>query len=371
MAMALISSIAALAHHLFFIAVGIIGIGFLIGFHELGHFMFCKLFRIATPSFSIGMGPRLFTKKIGDTEFALSAIPLGGYVEIAGAAEVGQGEQKQAHRSDQYSFAKKPYYQKMLVMSGGILFNLMFAYIALSALYFVGMPKSALLYPGNASTVIASVEAESPAAAAQLQSEDQVIAFNGTPIEKAEQIIDQVKNNPNTPAKITIKRDGVEQEIPLHIGQREFQQSTYGFLGVDFVIPRYSFFQSITMGIKATHIIIGQVWHALKSIFTQRNVQQLGGPLMVISQTIKGAERGVKVFILLLAFISVNLALLNIIPIPIMDGGQALLYTIEAILGRSLPDKTRMIIHYICWIAILLLVLVLSVKDVFHLFSIG
>ncbi|OQA36232.1 MAG: putative zinc metalloprotease [Candidatus Dependentiae bacterium ADurb.Bin331] len=371
MAMALISSIAGLAQHLFFIAVGIIGIGFLIGFHELGHFIFCKIFRIATPSFSIGMGPRLFTKKIGETEFALSAIPLGGYVEIAGAAEVGQGEQKQAHRADQHSFAKKPYYQKMLVMAGGILFNLLFAYIALSLLYFVGMPKSALLYPANASTVIASVEPESPAAIAQLQSGDDVLAFNGIAVEKAEEVINQVKNNPNTPATLTINRNGTQQEIPLVIGQRQIQQSTFGFLGVDFVIPRYSFFQSISMGIKATHIIIGQVWHALKSIFTQKNVQQLGGPLMVISQTIKGAERGGKVFLLLLAFISVNLALLNIIPLPIMDGGQALLYTIEAILGRSLPEKTRILIHYICWIAVLLLVIVLSVKDIFHLFSIG
>ncbi len=96
---------------LFFSMAGILGIGFLIGFHELGHFLFCKLFKIRTPSFSIGFGPRLLKKKIGDTEFALSAITLGGYVEIAGSAEIGQGDQKDAHANDPYSFNQKPLYQ--------------------------------------------------------------------------------------------------------------------------------------------------------------------------------------------------------------------------------------------------------------------
>ena len=99
---------SSLFHSILFIPVGILGIGFLIGFHELGHFLFCKLFRVSTPSFSIGIGPRILKKKIGSTEFSLSAIPMGGYVEIAGAAEVGQGEQKEAYRDDEYSFARKP-----------------------------------------------------------------------------------------------------------------------------------------------------------------------------------------------------------------------------------------------------------------------
>ena len=137
----------SLAQSLFFIIIGIMGIGFLIGFHEFGHFIFCKIFHIRTPSFSIGMGPRIFKKKIGETEFALSLLPLGGYVEIAGAAEVGQGEQKEAYSTDQNSFASKPYYQKMLVMAGGIVFNLMFAYAALFFPLFYWYAKNVALSP--------------------------------------------------------------------------------------------------------------------------------------------------------------------------------------------------------------------------------
>ena len=91
--MNLLKTLMIIPSHLWFSIVGILGIGFLIGFHELGHFLFAKLFHVHTPSFSIGFGPKLISKKIGQTTFSLSAIPLGGYVEVAGMAEMGQGEQ--------------------------------------------------------------------------------------------------------------------------------------------------------------------------------------------------------------------------------------------------------------------------------------
>ena len=128
------------AWHLLMFGVAIAGLGFLIAIHEMGHFLFAKLFGISTPTFSIGFGPQLISKKIGETTFSLSAIPLGGYVEIAGLAEVGQGEQGEAGRTDKRSFASKPYWQKMLVMLGGIGVNLGFAYVACIGLSFVQSP---------------------------------------------------------------------------------------------------------------------------------------------------------------------------------------------------------------------------------------
>ena len=125
---------------------GLIGINFVVGIHEFGHFLFCKFFKIRTPTFSFGFGPYLASKKIGDTTFALSSIPLGGYVEIAGSAEMGQGDQKEAHARDTGSFAIKPYWQKLLVMIGGIVFNLIFAYAALIFLFMIGLPKTEFLY---------------------------------------------------------------------------------------------------------------------------------------------------------------------------------------------------------------------------------
>ncbi len=357
-------SFFSLIQPLFFIIAGLVGIGFLIGWHELGHFLFCKLFYISTPSFSIGMGPKLISKKIGQTEFALSAIPLGGYVEIAGAAEIGQGEQKEAHNMSQYSFACKPYYQKLLVMLGGILFNIIFSYIVLSGLYYVGMPKSALLYPGNATTIISSVEVDSPAQQYGLEPGDKIIAFDGSPINKAEELVNAIKTKAQQNVIITVERNGHNEEKTIVIGEKTIQQTTFGYLGIDFLIPTYSFFESIKMGIHSTHVIMEQVWVAFKNIFTKRAFDNIGGPLMVISQTIKGAEKGIRVFLLLLAFISVNLAVLNMLPLPIMDGGQIVFYTIEAIIRRPLPEKVKIYIHYACWVAVVALALYLSVKDI-------
>lgn len=366
--MAFLYQVLGLFQSLVFIIVGMFGIGFLIGFHELGHFIMCKLFKVRTPSFSIGMGPRLIRKKIGETEFVLSAIPLGGYVEIAGEAEVGQGDQHEAQRADKFSFATKPYYQKMLIIAGGILFNIMFSYIILSALYYTGMPKSPLLYPGKASTIISFVEPQSPAQQANLNVDDKIIAIDGIPASTAENLIKQIQASPNKSTRFLIERSGQEQEIVVVVGEKTVQNKSMGYIGIDLLIPRYPLFTSIKYGIESTHSLIGQIGSAFKNIFVKRSIENLGGPLMVISQTIKGAEKGLKIFLLLLAFISVNLAVLNIIPLPIMDGGQALFSTIEALIRRPLPDKVKMYIHYACWIGILILAVLLSIQDILRMF---
>jgi regulator of sigma E protease len=356
-----------LIQNIFFIAIGLLGLGLLVGFHELGHFLFCKLFKIRTPSFSIGMGPKVLTKKIGDTEFALSAIPIGGYVEIAGAAEVGQGAQKEASSRDPYSFAVKPYWQKLMVMIGGILFNLIFAYIVFSGLFYIGMPKFPIVYQAFATTVISEVAPDSPAAKAGLQTGDKIVAINQQQMNNPQDIINFIKNKPNTNQEISVERSGQVTNIPVTVGQQTFAGKDFGFLGIDFYIPRFSPVDSIINGIKATNLVIKEVYRSFKGMFTDRSMDKVGGPLMVISQTIKGAEKGAKVFMLLLAFISINLAMINLIPLPIMDGGQILFYTIEAIIRRPLPDQVRIYIHYACWIAVLVLVLYLSAKDILRM----
>ena len=230
--MEIVQSVYLLFQQIFFILVGLFGIGFLIGFHELGHFIFCKFFNIHTPSFSIGMGPRIWTKKIGDTEFALSAIPLGGYVEIAGAAEVGQGEQKEASRKDQFSFAVKPYWQKLLVMSGGILFNMAFAYLAfIGLLLTTGIPKTLILYPMGTKPTIQTIIPKSAAEKYHLQKGDIIIAFNNDPVgNSAESLIKKIESLPNQPLTLTIERQGIQQPMDIVIGSRPYDPSI-GSLG--------------------------------------------------------------------------------------------------------------------------------------------
>lgn len=366
--MALIETFSLLAQNSFFILTGLLGLLFLIGFHELGHFLFCKLFNIYTPSFSIGMGPIIYKKRIGDTDFALSAIPLGGYVEVAGLAELGQGDQQEAFNLGNRSFASKPYWQKFLVMFGGIFFNIIFAFFALWSLYYAGMPKTPHLYPISASTIINAVVPDSPAAKAGLLEHDQITAVNALPTTSAHDIIEFIKAHPNQTSTFHLIRNNAPITLPVAIGQAEGNNQAVGFLGLEFEIPAYGFLDSARMAWVGTKYIIVSTFAAFGGIITGKKLSNLGGPIMVISQTIYGAAAGIKFFLLLLAFISINLAVLNVFPLPILDGGQILYFTIEAIMRKPLPLKAREYIHYATWIFLLILVAYLSVKDVLRIF---
>lgn len=369
--MDLVRSFTFIAQNFFFILAGLIGINFVVGFHELGHFLFCKLFNIRTPTFSLGFGPVLASKKIGTTNFALSAIPLGGYVEIAGAAEAGQGEQKHAHDTSTDSFARKPYYQKLLVMLGGILFNLMFAYFALIAFYWFGLPKSEFLYPRNAQPVISKIQENSPAAQAQLQIGDRILAINDTQInDNALQAYKTIASMPGQPATLKIQRDSQEIDVPVSLEAKQVNGNEVGGLGVTFEITGTqptSLVNAIKEGISMTNAYIVNTAIAIKNIFAKRDVSKMGGPLMVITETIKAAGHSLPVFLFFLAIISINLAVFNLLPLPILDGGQILFYTIEAIIGKPLPIKIREYIHIGSWVLILGLMLYLSAQDIYKI----
>lgn len=346
--------------NILFIFPALIGVGFLIGFHELGHFLFCKLFNIHTPSFSIGFGPKIISKRIGNTDFSLSAIPLGGYVEIAGAAEVGQGDQAHAQSTDEDSFVTKPYYQKMLVMFGGIMFNLIFAYCALILLCAIGRPA--------AIPTIAQVQAESPAAQAGLQAGDTIIAFGDTSINNdASTLIKAIQASPGKIVRITYERPNAPQaSTDVTLGSVETMGASIGTFGAAYemsTLPGTSFIESISQGITLTHAYIKNTVYAFAHLFKSRDTSNMGGPVRIIQETAAGASKGFKIFLLFLAVISINLAVLNLIPLPILDGGQILFYTIEALIQRPLPQQIREYIHIASWIGILLLTLFLTYKD--------
>ncbi len=346
---------------------GIAGIGFLIGFHELGHFLFCKLFNIHTPSFSIGFGPKLISKKIGDTEFSLSAIPLGGYVEIAGAVEPGQGEQEHAQSIDERSFIRKPYWQKMCVVAGGIVFNIIFAYAAFIGLYMTGIPANGLLTEGDTKPIIATIGEDSPASQAELKEGDIIISINNTGVTTIKELLSQIKSHPKKTVSVVISRDGKQITKQIRLGQKEFGSEKIGFLGVSFKnepIKPQPFIIAIKKGIAATHTWTKRTIEGYAQLFAQRDTKNIAGPIAMIGLASQSASAGFKMLLILLAIISINLAVLNVIPLPILDGGQALIYTVEAAMGKQLPIKVREVIAIATWIMFLILFAYLSIKDI-------
>jgi len=362
-------NILTVAHQTTIILLALIGIGFLIGFHEFGHFIFCKIFNIRTPSFSIGFGPRLIEKKIGDTNFVLSAIPLGGYVEIAGAQEVGQGEQKEARSTDQYSFARKPYYQKMLVIAGGILFNLIFAYVTLIVLLAIGIPKTPLLRPYNITNAVQDVSPETPAAQAGLQAGDIITKIENTPVSDSnmQEFMQVLAQQAGKPTTFIVKR--ADTELPITTTLRDLA-SNQRIFGVDFFlkdIPAQPLTTAISMGIEVVNTWIAGTFQGIKGMFVKKSLHGLGGPVGIVSNTLKNVQSdGIQALFIMLCLISVGLAVFNIIPLPIFDGGQALFYTLEAITGRSL-DSARIYIHYVSWVLVMMLMIYVTCKDIFNI----
>ena len=364
-----LAQIALLLQQAFFILLGFFGMGFLIGFHELGHFLFAKFFNVRVPSFSLGFGPRLLTKKIGETDFSLSAIPFGGYVEIAGSDEVGQGEQKDAHATDERSFANKPYYQKLLIMLGGIFFNLMSAYFIMIVLFMTGIPQTPLIQ----TPIISVVHQESAAESNGLQVGDRIISINEEDVAYNAQRIQQIIHPlALKEAMIVIERDGQKLTKTILVGGKETENGTIGLLGVEFTsvsTPPHSCIAAFVLGIAACNRWIRDTFVGFKLLFSRAGVKKIGGPIMIIAMTVQSAAKGWQIFLLLLALISINLAVLNLIPLPILDGGQILFATIEAIIRRPIPDKVREYIAIGTWLMFIVLFIYLSINDISRLAS--
>ena len=347
-----------------FFAAGLFGIGFLITLHEIGHFVFCKLFNVSVPSFGLGFGPILWQKKIGETNFIISAIPLGGYVEMAGSAEVGQGDQKEASRDDERSLVQKPYWQKMCIMFGGVFLNFVFAYAAMIFVLALGAPGTPML-PETLTNRIEKVELNSPADKAGITKDDKVVALNNVPfdLKNPQLFFDNLKTLAGTTTTISIDHEGTIKERSITFEPNK----TVGMLGVIFatqaLAPR-PFLQAIKEGVELTNKYILNTVLFIKQLFTRRSLEGTGGPVGIIAATTASAQQGFKVYLLLLAVISINLAVLNLLPLPILDGGQALFYTIEAIIRRRLPDNIKLGIHIACWALFLLLTVYLTYFDI-------
>lgn len=358
------------SQQLLLIGAGLLGLTFLVTFHEFGHFLFCKLFGIHTPTFSVGFGPKIASKKIGETEFVLASIPLGGYVEIAGVAEVGQGEQKLAHSTDAHSFAQKPYYQKFLVMTGGILFNLIFAYAALLILSLAGT-YNIIVDLNNKTPIIETIQNTSP-----FKINDVITAVDGFAVYgQLPLLTEKNKNNRATelntigleqyikegktlkkPFDFTILREGKEQHISVLPEQAETDLS--------FTFKTISLGNRFLNGIKQANTMIKETVVGIFNMFKRRSMKGAQGPLGIISTTAQCASRGFSTYLALLVVISISLAMINLLPLPILDGGQILTTTIESIIQRPISLKIKEYIHIATWLILLTFILYISFYDI-------
>lgn len=351
--------------------LALIGFNFLVGIHEFGHYIFCKLFGIHTPTFSIGFGPEIFSKKIGSTNFRLAAIPFGGYCEIAGLAEVGQGSQDFASDQSERSFSDKPYWQKLLVMSGGILFNFLFAYIVFCSLFMIGSSE-------QQAVIVGGVVKNSAAETYGLQSGDAIIAIDGKELKDADGTLNEnaqdillasIRSNPNKSLVFKIERTEKLVDLPITLGAKNDGGTEIGSLGAELrtPMPKLQLAQAVKRGVQETHKQTMRIVESIKHLITKRSLEGAGGPLMIISMSFGAAQHGIMALLIFLALLSINLALFNLLPLGALDGGQILFETIEAIIRRRIPLIIRNSINIASWLLFIGLALFLTYKDLAYL----
>ena len=318
----------------------IIVIGVLVFIHELGHFLAARLCGVGVQVFSLGFGPKILKKVYGRTEYCLSAIPLGGYVKMMGE-EPGAELAPEDHH---LSFTEKSLAKKSLIVAAGPSFNFFLAIFIFYLLYqFSGIYL--------ARPIIGKVLENSPAQSAGLMPGDVIREINGKKVESFEDIKGRVSQGDGNRIQIILEREGTAKEIILIPEKRpdknEFGENVdryvIGILGSGEVFHKsLNPFQAMGMSLADTWSMVKlTVVSVAKMINGSLSPRNLGGPIMIAQMAGEQAKAGMVNFVWFIALVSVNLGIINIFPIPVLDGGHLLFFGIEAVTGRSVSEKLR------------------------------
>jgi regulator of sigma E protease len=339
--------------------------------HELGHFLVARRNGVRVEVFSVGFGPELFgwTDRKG-TRWRLSLLPLGGYVRMMGdgdVASVTKGPVADSER--QYSLFAKPVGQRAAISVAGPLANFLFAIVVLALLFATaGRPFT----PPTADQVVD----DGAAATAGIKAGDRFLTVDGRPVERFEELQRIVQESPGRPLSVEIRRD--EQVIAMSVTPKSSEITdrfgntrVVGLLGV----------RSLKVETRRDGPVLA-VWHALTETWNltigtlkalgqiiagTRGSDELGGPLRIAQMSGEVAQGGIVATLWFMAILSINLGLINLLPVPVLDGGQLVFYAAEALRGRPLGDKAQE------WAAMVGLALVLALmvfatwNDLVHL----
>ena len=321
----------------------LIVLGVLIFFHELGHFLVAKYFGIKVLKFSLGFGPKLVGKKIGETEYLISAIPLGGYVKMLG--ENGDDDEDPIPPEDEVkSFSHKPAIQRIAVVAAGPIFNLLLALLIFFGSYAVtGMQVL--------TTEIGQVRQGSPADNAGLQKGDLILALDDKDTNTWPQLKEMVQDNQGAAIRVTLERKGdvitvtivPEMSVVKNIFGEEISTPLLGIVSAGtFREIKLNIFGAVREGFLKTWEIIKLTCLTVVKLFQGIvPLKTLGGPILIGQMTGELAKESWAYLIPFTGVISINLGILNLLPVPILDGGFIIFLLIELIIGRPLNIKKR------------------------------
>jgi regulator of sigma E protease len=345
----------------------VIVLGVLVFFHEFGHFIMARLFGVGVEKFSLGFGPRLFGKKSGITDYRVSAIPLGGYVKMVGE----EPDSEVAPEDIPISFTHKHVFKRIIIVAAGPFFNFVLAVVIFFVLFLIS--GTFILKP-----VIGTVEQDSPAAKAGMVKGDLIESIDGTPITSWEEMAEIISGSNGKRLLVSVIREGAALKLDIlpeiktakNIFGEDIKRYAMGIGSAgDFYTKELNPFQALLESIRQTYKITHlTVLSIAKLIQGTLSAKTLGGPIMIAEMAGQQAREGIANLAFFIALLSINLAVLNFLPIPVLDGGHLLFFFIEAAIGKPVNTKMREIAQQVGIFVLVVLMIYVFYNDISRIF---
>ena len=300
--------------------------GIIVFIHEFGHFITAKASGMRVDEFAIGFGPAIAKKRKGETLYSIRAIPLGGYNKIAGMDP--------EEPLDDRSFLNKPVWKRFIVIAAGAVFNFLLAIVIFFMIYAVNGIQTPSMEP-----VVGNMMSNSPAMTAHMTVNDRIVSINGKPVNEWTDISKSLQGTANTLVPIVVNRDGVNQEltvIPEAVGNDG--RAVIGINPVMNSMP-LNVAEAVVQSLHTTGFVLVSMVDGIWSMITGHTNAELAGPIGVAQMAGQVAESGFANLLQFTALLSLNLGVINLLPIPALDGGHLIVLIIEGITRRRLPAK--------------------------------
>lgn len=336
-------------------------LGILIFFHELGHFAAAKSVGIRVHEFSIGFGNKILSFNRGDTNYNLRLFPLGGFVRMAG---MDPDEEKDEDFRPEGSFNNKTIAQRAFVIVAGPVMNFVLAILLLASIFAIhGIPA----YTTNIGEVIK----DSPAYSAGIQPGDKVISINNTPVANWNELIAEVNKYEGKELNIKLQRQSKHEEI--HVAPQLGDDDRY-IIGIQAdrdqtTVEKMGPVTALWRGVESTYQVTTLIIDFLGKMITGKMAADLGGPVRIVAEIGTAAEYGVFQLLQLAAFLSINLGIFNLLPIPALDGSRLVFLAWEKVAGKPVDPNKEGFIHMIGFGLLLLLIIVITYNDILGLLT--
>ncbi len=352
---------------MFTVLIIIISLVILIFLHELGHFLVAKKYGVKVEEFGIGIPPRLYGKKIGETLYSINWIPLGGFVRL-------YGEDRDI--KDDRSFSQKPIYQRALIVFAGVAAFFVIAFVVFSIHSMVGVrtiaedgkPREEM---NNPEVFVTGVLSESPAEDAGIKSGDVLLKIDGEDVDYPSNAISMLRDKKGEEVNVLINRG--KEDVSMILFPREDDSLEGGVVGFSMVMTEekvYPFYKAPVQGVIRTGEMTFTVFYGFYSLFNSFVTgtplplgMEIGGPVAVVDIGASAFSRGISDFLQFLGAITVSLAVINILPIPALDGGRLAFLLIEKIKGTPLPQKIEYGLNATFFLLLMGLMIFITFKD--------